>query len=193
MNPPAQPVTAAGLRQQSRSQLARVLAQAREAYERDLRNTSGLTQDIASKIAANESAVNRSLAADLSEGGASGRPGGGEGNVLKRLLSGGGFSAALKKAEARLDEETSGCLPAETGPDVDAARRILGELLHALRAIAAHNARLDGDGTLENPYVLASDAPLLVSGPCILGVARTKPAGIALWPNEHRLYVVPKP
>lgn len=172
-----------------------MLAKAREAYEQDLRNTSGLTRDIAAKLAANESAVNRSLAADLSGGDASGRSGaaGGEGNVLRRLLSGGGFSAALKKAEARLDEEVAGSPPAENGPDVDAARRILGQLLHALRAIAAQNARLDGDGTFGNPYVLTSDAPLLVSGPCILGAPHVKPAGIALWPNEHRLYAVPKP
>ena len=174
-----------------------MLAKARAAYERDLQNTAGLTRDIAAKLAADDSAMNRSLAADLSDGdspGWSGSPGGiGEGGVLKRLLSGGGFSAALKKAEARLDEEVAGGTPCENGPDVDAARQILGQLLQALRVIAERNARLDGDGTFENPYVLTSDAPLLVAGPCTLGVPDTRPDTIALWPNEHRLYLVPKP
>lgn len=193
MNSPAQPVTAAGLRQQSRSQLARVLAKAREAYERDIQNTAGLTQEIAAKISANESAINRSLAADLDDGDIPGSAGGGEASVLNRLLAGGGFSAALQKAEARLNDEAAGASPAENGPDVDAARKILGQLLHSLRAIAAQNARLAGEGTLENPYVLTSDAPLRVSGPCLLGAWHTKPAGVALWPNENRLYVVPNP
>ena len=106
------------------------------------------------------------------------------------LHSTGSFTEALELAGSSLSDPVH-CPSHHV--NLDKLANTVRDLLRALRHIAAVNALLGGQGTSDDPYVVAPGTCLHISGPVALAFRDTTTDQLLLTSREHRLYAMAAP
>lgn len=100
------------------------------------------------------------------------------------------FAEALQFAGSRLDDPVlRPRQPVDPGELAGLVRRLLRTLQH----IATVNARLQGSGTLDDPYAIAPGEYLHVAGAATFGFKQVAPSQLVLTPRGRRLHIAARP
>lgn len=195
--PPPPPGSLRQLYDRARSELGQMLDQI-GTREKDARQTAGqLTSRIEEKMSHDRQRIEQGL---LHHYGVFAVGGGLRRRMVLRdvaELDGRGplhttsdFAEALQLAGSRLDDPV---LRPRQPVDPGDLARLVHRLLRELQHIEMANARLRGQGTPDDPYVVTPGDCLYIDGAATLGFQQVAPDQLVFFPRGRRLHLAARP
>lgn len=194
MNPQPQPPPGSfrSLYDRARAELGRMLDQIESQEQDELQAANRLTSRIEEKLANDRQQIEQSM---LHRYGVFAVGGSRRRRMVLRdvaeldgrapLHTTGDFAEALRFAGSRLDDPV---LRPREPLDPGELAGLLQRLLRTLQHIETVNARLQGTGTPDDPYVVNGGESLHASGPLTFGFGQVTPDELILVPKGRRLY-----